>query len=126
MFYAILSNIPTKVFMIPLIAIHWILFSGSLLLIILSNDPSVLVATNLFLYMGFTVNAIFGDCPLSILEQHHFNTTLIETVNSLVPFNEELNITKSSPMQWIFMAIVFCSTKLFLLLIKQAFHTFLE
>jgi hypothetical protein len=119
----------SNVFVFALTIMHWIMFSGTILIILVTNDLSILTVANLFLYLVLMLNLIFGDCPISIIEKHHFGSSMIDNFSNLIsnniknnfPLKQEIN----SSIQWILMAIMVCSTKIILLLIKYTFHEFL-
>jgi hypothetical protein len=125
MFEKIINNI----FLFSLTTMHWIMFSGTILVILLTNDLSILTLANLFLYLVLIMNLIFGDCPISIIEKKNLGSTMMDNFSNIVsnniknnfPLKQEIN----SSIQWILMAIMVCTTKVILLLIKHTFHEFL-
>jgi hypothetical protein len=125
MFEKYISN----VFVFALLSMHWIMFSGTILIILLANDLSILTVTNLFLYLVLIMNLIFGDCPISIIENNHLGSSMLDNFSNIIsnniknnfPLKQEIN----SSIQWILMAIMICTTKIILLLIKYTFHEFL-
>jgi hypothetical protein len=106
------------------------MFSGTIIVILLTNDLSILTVSNLFLYLVLIMNLIFGDCPISIIENQHLGSSMIDTFSDIISNNIKNNFpleqTKiNSSRQWILMAIMVCTTKVILLLIKHTFHAFL-
>ena len=123
-----LSNIPftTKTFtIISLVAMHWIMFSGTMMVILLTNELPILVLANMFLYLILTLNIIFGDCPMSLIEDQYLGTSMVDTFTAFVPFRPELSTRGNTTLQWIFMSIMVSTTKIILLLLKYGFHEFL-
>jgi hypothetical protein len=119
-----------SIFVFLLITMHWIMFSGTIIVILLTNDLSILTVANLFLYLVLIMNLIFGDCPISIIENQHLGSSMIDTFSNIISNNIQNNFpleqTKiNSSRQWILMAIMVCTTKVILLLIKYTFHAFL-
>jgi len=119
-----------NIFVFLLITMHWIMFSGTIIVILLTNDLSILTVSNLFLYLVLIMNLIFGDCPISIIENQHLGSSMIDTFSDIISNNIKNNFpleqTKiNSSRQWILMAIMVCTTKVILLLIKYTFHAFL-
>jgi hypothetical protein len=106
------------------------MFSGTIIVILLTNDLSILTVANLFLYLVLLMNLIFGDCPISIIENQYLGSTMVDTFSDIISNNIKTNFpleqTKiNSSRQWILMAIMVCTTKVILLLIKYTFHLFL-
>ena len=109
-----------------LVSMHWIMFSGTMLVILLTNELPVIVLANMFLYLLLTMNIIFGDCPISIIEDYYLGTCMVDTMSSLTPYTYKLSERGNSTLQWLFMAIMVSTTKVILLLIKYTFQEFLE
>jgi len=114
------------VIIITLVAMHWIMFSGTMLVILLTDDLSILVLANMFLYLILMMNIIFGDCPMSLIEDQYLGSSMIDTMSPFVPFRAELTTRGNTTLQWIFMSIMVSTTKIILLLIKHTFHEFLS
>jgi len=118
-----------SVFIFLLLTMHWIMFSGTIIVILLTNDLSILTVANLFLYLVLIMNLIFGDCPISIIEKQYLGSTMMDNFSNIIsnniknnfPLKQEIN----SSLQWILMAIMVCTTKVILLLIRHTFHAFL-
>jgi len=108
-----------------LVAMHWIMFSGTMLVILLTNDLSILVLANMFLYLILAMNIIFGDCPMTLIEEQYLGASMIDTISHFVPFNYHTSSRGNYTLQWIFMSIMVSTTKIILLLIKYCFQEFL-
>jgi hypothetical protein len=102
------------------------MFSGTILVILLTNELPILVLANMFLYLLLTLNIIFGDCPISLIEDHYLGNCMMDTMSELTPYNYKISDRGNSTLQWIFMSIMVSTTKIILLLIKYTFHEFLE
>ena len=129
LYHNIISMIQTTtdtVIIITLVAMHWIMFSGTMLVILLTDDLSILVLANMFLYLILMMNIIFGDCPMSLIEDQYLGSSMIDTMSPFVPFRAELTTRGNTTLQWIFMSIMVSTTKIILLLIKHTFHEFLS
>ena len=112
--------------LLSMITMHWIMFISPIIITLLSSDLSILVMVSLFLYSILTINVVFHDCPLSIIENRCLGGTMIDTVSGHIhtDYNNEQrgNIT----VQWLFMAIATVNAKIFLLLLKHCFFTYLS
>jgi hypothetical protein len=122
-------NIITKyrhVIYILLVAMHWIMFSGTMLVILLTNDLPILVLANMFLYLILTMNIIFGDCPMTLIEEQYLGTTMMDTIGTVIPFNYNVSSRGNYTLQWILMSIMVSTTKIILLLMRYCFQEFLS
>jgi hypothetical protein len=112
--------------LISFITMHSIMFVSPIIITLMTNDLSILVLVSLFLYSILTINIVFHDCPLSIIENRCLGGTMIDTVSGHLQtdYNNEQrgNIT----VQWLFMAIATVNAKIFLLLLKHCFFTYLS
>ena len=111
---------------LTLVSMHWIMFSGTMIIILSTNELPVLFVVNMFIYMVLTMNIIFGDCPISIIEDHYLGTSMVDTISTLTPYKYNILERGNSTLHWLFMAIMVSTTKIILLLIKYTFHEFLE
>jgi hypothetical protein len=114
-----------SVIFILLVAMHWIMFSGTMLVILMTNDLSILVLANLFLYLVLVMNIIFGDCPMTLIEEQYLGASMIDAIGHFVPFNYNTSSRGNYTLQWIFMTIMVSTSKIILLLMKYCFQEFL-
>jgi len=111
---------------LSMISMHWIMFVSPLIITILTNDISILVMVSLFLYSILTINIIFHDCPISLIEDKCLGGSLVNTVNENVHTKYKSEHRGESTQLWLFMAILTTNAKIFLLLIKHCFYTYLS
>lgn len=111
---------------LSMISMHWIMFVSPLIITLLSNDISILVMVSLFLYSILTINIIFHDCPISLIEDKCLGGSMLNTVNANVNANYKSERRGESTQLWLFIAILMSNSKIFLLLIKHCFHTYLS
>jgi len=109
-----------KIIIYSLIFMHWIMFSGTIMIILATNDLSILVLANMFLFLILTMNILYKECPITIIENKYLGTTMMELMGSFIPFRSQI-IKQGSTLQWIFMAIMVSTTKIILLLLKVTF-----
>jgi len=112
--------------LLSMITMHWIMFVSPIVITLLSSDLSILVMVSLFLYSILTINIIFNDCPLTLLEDKCLGGTMIDTVSAHTQVNYNSNQRGNVTVQWLFMAIVTTNAKIFLLLLKHCFFTYLS
>ena len=109
-----------------MLSMHWIMFVSPMLITLLSNDLSILVLVSLFLYAILTINVIFQDCPISIIEDKYLGNSMIDTVSGHIHRNYESEQRANTTSQWLFMGIVITNAKIFLLLLRHCFFTYLS
>jgi hypothetical protein len=112
--------------LISMITMHWIMFVSPIIITILSSDLSILVMVSLFLCSILTINIVFHDCPLSIIENRCLGGTMIDTVSGHIHTDYSNEQRGNVTVQWLFMAIATTNAKIFLLLLKHCFFTYLS
>lgn len=112
--------------LISMITMHWIMFVSPIIITLLSSDLSILVMVSLFLYSILTINLVFHDCPLSIIENKCLGGTMIDTVSGHLHTDYSNEQRGTITVQWLFMAIATTNAKIFLLLLKHCFFTYLS
>jgi len=111
---------------LSMISMHWIMFIAPLLITLLTNDISILVMVSMFLLSILTINIVFHDCPISMFEDRYLGHTMIDTVSEDIHLNYNSTQRGEMTVQWLFMAILTVHAKIFLLLLKHCFFTFLS
>jgi hypothetical protein len=112
--------------LISMITMHWIMFVSPIMITLLSSDLSILVMVSLFLCSILTINIVFHDCPLSIIENRCLGGTMIDTVSGHIHTDYSNEQRGNVTVQWLFMAIATTNAKIFLLLLKHCFFTYLS
>jgi len=111
---------------LSMISMHWIMFIAPLLITLLTNDISILVMVSMFLLSILTINIVFHDCLISMFEDRYLGHTMIDTVSEDIHLNYNSTQRGEMTVQWLFMAILTVHAKIFLLLLKHCFFTFLS
>jgi hypothetical protein len=114
-----------KTMYFSIVLMHWIIFSGTMLVILLTHDLSVLVLVNFFLYLALTINLVYGDCPASLLEDKYGDNSMTELLSGYLPFKYASLTRSEMTLQWIFMPIMVVTTKIVILLVKYTAREFL-
>lgn len=122
----IAKNIYDNRLILSMISMHWIMFVSPLIITLLSNDISILVMVSLFLYSILTINIIFHDCPISLIEDKCLGGSMVNAVNENMYTSYKSEQRGESTKHWLFMAILTTNSKIFLLLIKHCFLTYLS
>jgi len=112
--------------LVSMITMHWIMFVSPMLITLLSNDLSILILVSLFLYSILTINIIFHDCPISIIENNYLGGTMVDAVNGHIQQKYNNDQRGNTTVQWVFIAILATNAKIFLLLLKHCFFTYLS
>lgn len=112
--------------LLSMISMHWIMFVSPIVITLLSSDLSILILVSLFLYSILTINLIFHDCPLTLIEERCLGGTMIDTVGARMDTEYNNENRGSITIQWLFMAIATTNAKIFLVLMKHCFFTYLS
>ena len=106
-----------------LLFLHWVMFSLPLIITLMTNDLSILVMINMMLFMILTMNIIYQDCPITIMESLYLDGNMITTITS--PYTPSYSkLTPSDQThQCLFVGILVVTSKILLVLAK---HTFVE
>ena len=110
---------------------HWILFTGAAIMILISNDVSILIVIAIYLCGILVLNLLFQDCPITLLEDKFLDKTMIDTYSGTITgecISSNANTIHRSQIviQIILTSLFLVSVKVFLLLLKHVFHEFLE
>jgi len=111
---------------LSMISMHWIMFISPLLITLLTNDISILVMVSMFLFSILTINVVFHDCPISMIEDHYLGHTMMDTVSDHIYSKYDRSERGKMTIQWLFMAILASNAKIFLLLLKHCCFTYLS
>jgi hypothetical protein len=106
-----------------LLFLHWVMFSFPIIITLLTNDLSVLIMINMLLFMVLTMNIIYQDCPITIIENLYLEDNMINTITS--PYTPSYSKLTSSDktLQCLFVGLMVVTSKILLVLAK---HTFIE
>jgi hypothetical protein len=66
----------------------------------------------------------FGDCPVSVIEEHYMKTSFVDLVNNFTPVNYSKDKKLLRPeitLQWIFMLLVLVLFKILIVFMKMIF-----
>ena len=106
-----------------LLFLHWVMFSLPLIITLMTNDLSILVMINMLLFMILTINIIYQNCPVTIIESFYLEDNMINTITSpYTPTYSKLT-TSDKTLQCLFVGIMIVTSKILLVLAK---HTFIE
>ena len=106
-----------------LLFLHWIMFSLPLIITLMTNDLSILVMINMLLFMILTINIIYQNCPVTIIESFYLEDNMINAITSpYTPTYSKLT-TSDKTLQCLFVGIMIVTSKILLVLAK---HTFIE
>lgn len=106
-----------------LLFLHWIMFSLPIIITLMTNDLSILVMINMLLFMILTINIIYQNCPVTIIESFYLEDNMINTITSpYTPTYSKLT-TSDKTLQCLFVGIMIVTSKILLVLAK---HTFIE
>jgi hypothetical protein len=114
-----------KLFIYTMMFFHFLIFSLPIFVILLSDSLPVLITMDLFFVITLILNYYYGDCPITQIEQHYGDKTMIDTANKLFPIKYNKKNRNVVTLQWIFMAILVATTKILLLFIKSSLKKYI-
>ena len=114
-----------NLFIYTMMFFHFLIFSLPIIVILLSDSFTILILMDFFFLITLIMNYIYGDCPVTQIEEQYANTSMIDTVNSLFPIKYNKNRRDVVTLQWIFMAILVTTSKILLLLIKSSLKKYI-
>ena len=106
-----------------LLFLHWILFSLPIIITLMTNDLTILIIINMFLFMVIMLNIIFKDCPITIIETLYLDNTLVDTITSSSSHSHYKLTRGDKTLQCLLIGIMIVTSKILLVLTK---HTFIE
>jgi len=106
-----------------LLFLHWVMFSLPLIITLMTNDLSILVMINMMLFMILTMNIIYQDCPITIMESLYLDGNMITTITSPYTPSYSKLTPSDQTLQCLFVGILVVTSKILLVLAK---HTFVE
>lgn len=106
-----------------LLSLHWIMFSLPLLITLMTNDISVLIMINMLLFMVLTMNIIYQDCPITIIENLYLENNMMNTITTPYTPSYSKLTTSDKTLQCLFVGIMIVTSKILLVLAK---HSFIE
>lgn len=109
-----------------LLFLHWIMFSLPLLITLMTNDVSVLIMINMLLFMVLTMNIIYQDCPITIIENLYLENNMMNSITT--PYTPSYSKLTSSDktLQCLFVGIMIVTSKILLVLAKHSFIEFIH
>jgi len=106
-----------------LLFLHWILFSLPIIITLMTNDLTILIIINMFLFMVIMLNIIFKDCPITIIETLYLDNTLVDSITSSSSHSHYKLTRGDKTLQCLLIGIMIVTSKILLVLTK---HTFIE
>jgi len=114
-----------NLFIYTMMFFHFLIFSLPIVVILLSDSFTILILMDLFFLVALTMNYIYGDCPVTKIEEQYGHTTMIDTANNLFPIKYDKSRRDVVTLQWIFMAILVTTSKILLLFIKSSLKKYI-
>ena len=106
-----------------MLTLHWIMFSFPILITLMTSDLTILIIINMFLFMVLTVNIIYQDCPISIIESLYLDDTMVDNMNFTQTQDKNLLTRGEKTLQCLIVGIMVVTSKILVVLAK---YTFLE
>ena len=106
-----------------LLFLHWVMFSLPIIITLMTNDLSVLIMINTLLFMVLTMNIIYQDCPITIIENLYLEDNMINAITSSYTPSYSKLTSSDKTLQCIFVGLMVVTSKILLVLAK---YTFIE
>jgi len=106
-----------------MLTLHWIMFSFPILITLMTSDLTILIIINMFLFMVLTVNIIYQDCPISIIESLYLDDTMVDNMKFTYTQEKNLLTRGEKTLQCLIIGIMVVTSKILVVLAK---YTFLE
>ena len=106
-----------------LLYLHWVMFSLPIIITVMTNDLSVLIMINMLLFMVLTINIIYQDCPITIIENLYLEDNMINAITSPYTPSYSKLTSRDKTLQCLFIGLMVVTSKILLVLAK---HTFIE
>jgi hypothetical protein len=104
---------------ITFMSFHMILVYGAILIALFSNDFFVLYSLGIIILIVLFLNHLYGDCPLSAIEEHHLGFNMVDYGNNMLPIKYDKKRRPEVTLQWIFMGLVIVLIKIVALLFMK-------
>jgi hypothetical protein len=122
----IVQTIYDNKLILSMITMHSLMFVSPMIIVLLSSDLSILVLVSLFFYSILTINLVFHDCPLTLIENRCLGGTIVDTISQHIQPDYADDRRGNITVQWLFIGIAMVNAKIFLLLLKHCFFTYLS
>ena len=109
-----------------LLSLHWIMFSLPLLITLMTNDISILIMINMLLFMVLTMNIIYQDCPITIIENLYLENNMMNSITTPYTPSYSKLTTSDKTLQCLFVGIMIVTSKILLVLAKHSFIEFIH
>ena len=65
------------------------------------------------------INHIYGDCPITTIEEHHLGFSSIDLGNTFSPIKYDKSKRPEITLQWIFISLVIVLSKILIVFLKD-------
>jgi len=96
----------------------------TIFIILITDNLFILYSLGIIQLIILFINFSFGDCPVSVIEDHHTGSCFIDVVNNLTPVNYKKDRKILRPeitLQWIFMLLTLVLFKILIVFAKMIF-----
>jgi hypothetical protein len=103
---------------------HFAILFLTIVIILVTDNLFILYSIGIIELIILFVNYKFGDCPVSVIEEHYMKTSFVDLVNNFTPVNYSKDKKLLRPeitLQWIFMLLVLVLFKILIVFMKIIF-----
>ena len=98
-------------------SIHTIFIFLTLWILLFSQNVGILFSIGIFLLIILYLNHIYGDCPITHIEDYHLGYTMADFTNSCYPIKYNKKRRPEVTLQWIFMGLLMIVVKILTLFV---------
>ena len=109
-----------KLFLGGMVSLMHIFIAYSIFFIVIfSNDLFSLCMMGVLLLIILFLNHVYGDCPISTIEEHYLDNSSVDLGNSMLPIKYDSSKRPEVTLQWIFIILVIALIKILIIFLKQ-------
>ena len=102
--------------------LHSAILFITMFIILATDNLFILYSLGIIQLIILFINFSFGDCPVSVIEDHHTGSCFVDLRNNMTPINyrkERKILRPEITLQWIFMLLVLVLFKILIVFVKM-------
>jgi hypothetical protein len=93
-------------------SMHTIFIFLTLWILLFSQNIGILITIGIILLIILYLNHVYGDCPITYIEDYHLGNTMADFTNSHYPIKYNKKRRPEVTLQWIFMGLLMIVVKI--------------
>lgn len=98
--------------------IHIFIVYASFFIILLTDNLFILYSMSFVLLIILAINHVYGDCPITTIEEDHLGFSSIDLGNSFSPIKYDKTRRPEITLQWIFLSLIIVLSKILIVFLK--------